>query len=264
MLEGGTVDHSLSWRVLSDPALPGFKNMARDHALAEELEAGQAVLRLYGWDRPTVSLGRNEPGKRLYDIDRAREAGIPFVRRPTGGRAVLHSDELTYAVVAPLRALGGLRQVYERVNKGLMMGLRALGADVELASSSGTASKPDAGPCFREPAIGEVTAGGRKLIGSAQVRMGDGFLQHGSLLLGGDQGALERLRRDGQVVECPATLSGLLGRSPEWDDVTAAIRAGLEEALGGRWTDGVMRGRESDTQTRLEVIYASDGWTWRV
>ncbi|GMR13451.1 MAG: lipoate--protein ligase family protein [Gemmatimonadota bacterium] len=258
------MDHSLSWRVLSDPPLQGFENMARDHALAEELEAGQAVLRLYGWDRPTVSLGRNEPGKRCYDTARARESGLPFVRRPTGGRAVLHSDELTYAVVAPLRSLGSLRQVYERVNEGLMMGLRALGADVELASSTGAVGKPDAGPCFREPAAGEVTAGGRKLIGSAQARIGDGFLQHGSLLLGGDQGALERLRWDEQVIESPATLSGLLGRSPGWDEVTAAIRGGLEEALGGRWTNGAMRGRESATQARLEAIYASDEWTWRV
>lgn len=263
MVDGGAVDHTLKWRVLSDPPMAGFENMARDHALAEELEAGQAVLRLYRWDRPTVSLGRNEPGK-CYDTDRAREFGIPFVRRPTGGRAVLHSDELTYAVVAPLRALGGLRQVYERVNEGLMMGLRTLGAEVELASSSGAASKPDAGPCFRKPAAGEVTAGGRKLIGSAQARIGAGFLQHGSLILGGDQGPLERLRRDGQVVESPATLSGLLGRSPGWDEVTSAIRAGLEEALGGRWSDGAMRGHESATQARLEVMYASDDWTWRV
>lgn len=264
MGEGVTVDHALNWRVLSDPPMPGFENMARDHALAEELEAGHAVLRLYRWDRPTVSLGRNEPGKRSYDTDRARESGIPFVRRPTGGRAVLHSDELTYAVVAPLRALGRLREVYERVNEGLMIGLRALGADVELASSSGAASRPDAGPCFRKPAGGEVTAGGRKLIGSAQARIGDGFLQHGSLILGGDQGLLERLRRDGQAVESPATLSGLLGRSPGWDEVTGAIRAGLEEALGGRWSDGTMHGHESATQARLEVLYASDAWTWRV
>ncbi len=255
---------SLSWRVLSDPPMPGFENMARDHALAEELEEGHAVLRLYRWDRPTVSLGRNEPGKGSYDTDRALASGIPFVRRPTGGRAVLHSDELTYAVVAPLRALGGLRQVYDRVNEGLMMGLRALGADVEMASSSGAPSKPDAGPCFRKPAAGEVTAGGRKLIGSAQARIGNGFLQHGSLILGGDQGPLERLRRDGQVVESPATLNGLLGRSPEWDEVTAAIQAGLEEALGGRWTDGAMSGQESETQARLEALYASDEWTWRV
>ncbi|MCH7562230.1 MAG: hypothetical protein IH968_00280 [Gemmatimonadetes bacterium] len=257
------MDHALKWRVLIDPPMAGFENMARDHALAEELEAGHAVLRLYRWDRPTVSLGRNEPGK-CYDTDRARECGIPFVRRPTGGRAVLHSDELTYAVVAPLRALGGLRQVYERVNEGLMMGLRALGADVELASSSGAASKPDAGPCFRKPSPGEVTAGGRKLIGSAQARIGAGFLQHGSLILGGDQGPLERLRRDGQVVENPATLSGLLGRSPGWDEVTGAIRAGLKEALGGRWSDGAMHGHESATQARLEVMYSSDDWTWRV
>lgn len=258
------MDQALNWRVLSDPPMRGFENMARDHALAEELQAGRAVLRLYRWETPTVSLGRNEPGRRSYDTDRAVEDGIPFVRRPTGGRAVLHSDELTYAVVAPLRALGGLRQVYDRVNEGLMMGLRALGADVEMASPAGAASKPDAGPCFRKPAAGEVTAGGRKLIGSAQARIGAGFLQHGSLILGGDQGLLERLRRDGQVVDPPATLSGLLGRSPEWDEVTAAIRSGLEEALGGRWTEGAMSGQESAAQARLEVLYSSDEWTWRV
>ena len=256
--------HALSWRVLVDPPLPGVVNMARDHALADELKPGGAVLRLYRWDQPTLSLGRNEPGTSAYDTDVARDSGVPIVRRPTGGRAVLHDDELTYAVVVPLRGLGGLRQVYERVNEGLVCGLRSMGADVGLASSSGMASRPDAGPCFQEPAAGEVVAGGRKLVGSAQARVGDALLQHGSLILGGDQRALERLRRDGQVVESPATLRGLLGRSPEWDDITSAIRTGLEQVLGGSWSEGVMGERESDAQVRLEALYASDEWTWRV
>ena len=258
------MDQSLGWRVLVDPPLAGSRNMARDHALARELGSGQAVLRLYRWDRPTISLGRNEPGASSYDSDMAREAGIPFVRRPTGGRAVLHDAELTYAVVVPLSVLGDFKRAYRLVNEGLVSGLRGLGADVSLAGANGESRRPSAGPCFRAPAAGEVIAGGRKLVGSAQARIGGALLQHGSLIVSGDQGALERLRRDDEPVEPPATLEELLERPPAWEELTRAVRAGLETAFGGDWSDGELNGRESAAERELEALYASDDWTWRV
>ncbi|MFC1791226.1 octanoyltransferase, partial [Gemmatimonadota bacterium] len=106
--------------------------MARDHALALKLLPGEGVLRLYGWDPPTVSFGRNEPGRGLYLEDCAREEGVAFVRRPTGGRAVLHHQELTYALVFPVGAFGGLKRSYRLINQGLLAGLEGLGAGVEL------------------------------------------------------------------------------------------------------------------------------------
>src|SRR5690606_669373 len=103
--------------------------------------------------------------------------------RPTGGREVLHDRELTYAVVVPLRAFGGLRALHRLVNGALVEALRSLGVAADLAPPDGRALRPDAGPCFGGPAEGEVTVGGRKLIGSAQVRVGGAVLQHGSLRL---------------------------------------------------------------------------------
>lgn len=257
------MDPSLSWRVLVDPPLPGPTNMARDHALARALEPGRAVLRLYRWERPTVSLGRNEPGA-SYDADAAREQGIPFVRRPTGGRAVLHDAELTYAVVVPLRAFGGLRDTYRRVNEGLVAGLGRLGAGASLAAGNGRPTPLDAGPCFRAPAPGEVTAGGRKLVGSAQARLEGALLQHGSLIVAGDQAPLERLRRDAEPADPPATLASLLGRKPTWDELARAVRAGLEDVLGGDWSAGALSDAEAAAERELETLYASDDWTWRV
>ncbi len=93
----------LRWRVLRDGPLPGATNMARDHGLAASLRSGEGVLRLYQWDLPTVSFGRNEPAKGLYLEEMAKKEGVAFVRRPTGGRAVLHHQELTYALVFPGR-----------------------------------------------------------------------------------------------------------------------------------------------------------------
>ena len=98
----------LRWTVVFDPPRDGAANMAVDHALAETADPDAGWLRLYRWTRPTLSLGRNEPAAGFYDFERAGRLGIDVVRRPTGGRGVLHDAELTYAVVAPVAA-GGLR-----------------------------------------------------------------------------------------------------------------------------------------------------------
>jgi lipoate-protein ligase A len=247
-----------------DGALSGAENMARDHALARELTPGTGVLRLYEWDPPTVSFGRNEPAAGIYSISRAGEEGVAYVRRPTGGRAVLHHRELTYALAFPVGAFGGLKKAYRIINRGLLVGLQKLGAAVELASDTGPSLPPDAGPCFRQPAEGEVMALGRKLIGSAQVRIDESVLQHGSIMLDGDQDVLRRLRGDDEPVPPPATLASILGGVPELSLLSTCIRAGLEKTLGGSWADGDYRGDEKMAANELQAHYEDSGWTWRV
>ena len=144
----------LRWTVVFDPPRDGAANMAVDHALAETVEPDAAWLRLYRWVRPTLSLGRNEPAADVYDLARAEGLGIDVVRRPTGGRGVLHDAELTYAVVAPVAAVGRLRAAYAAVHAGLAAGLRSLGADARLAAGVAP-GPPRAGACF------DATAGGR-------------------------------------------------------------------------------------------------------
>jgi len=236
--------------------------MALDHALARECAANEGVLRFYGWASPTVSLGRNEPARGRYDMHLAEALGIGFVRRPTGGRAVLHDDEVTYAVVAPIGALGGLRETYLRINRALVDGLVKLGVRARLAAE-GRVLRPDAGPCFQAPTPGEVTADGGKLIGSAQARVEGALLQHGSIILGGDQSRLARMAGETGDPHPPATLYGMLRRVDR-----AAIVAGLAEAmrlaLGGSWSERGYRSRELKVADELLVErYASSEWTWR-
>lgn len=235
--------------------------MALDHALALECGPDEAVLRLYGWSPPTVSFGRNEPARGLYDVELARSLGIAFVRRPTGGRAVLHDDELTYAVVAPLDAFGGLRRAYVRINEGLVAALGELGAQVALAGGV-KAARPEAGPCFQEAAPGEVTVGGRKIVGSAQVRIGKALLQHGSIILRGDQSRLGLLRGEDEDPHPPATLDEAVS-GMDRADVTARVAASMRLALGGRWTERGYRPEERSQAADLLGRYSGAEWTWR-
>ena len=253
----------LRWRVVIDrEPRTGPRNMALDHALAEHNQPGEGVTRLYAWSPATVSFGRNEPTRGLYDREAASREGLGFVRRPTGGRAVLHAHEVTYCSVLPVHALGGLREAYLRINEGLVAGLRALGCPAEVVRG-GSALPPDAGPCFQAPAPGEVVLQGRKLVGSAQVRVGTSLLQHGSVILSGDQSALARLAGGAGDPSPPATLESVIG-PVAWGDVAEALVAGLSLALGGAWQQGEVTPLEEARAHRLETDhYAPDAWTWR-
>lgn len=240
--------------------------MARDHALALEREVGVGVLRIYGWDRPTVSFGRNEPARGLYDPGVAQREGVRFVRRPTGGRAVLHDHEITYCVVTAARAWGGVRSGYEAINRGLVGALRALGVDAGLAGAPEVREAPlSAGPCFQIPAEGEVVAGGRKLVGSAQARVEGTLLQHGSVLLSGSQDALARIGPEAaaEAGARPVTLQSLLGSVPAWDDLVEALVGGFSGTLGGAWERSDFAPTEVGAAADLRARYASEEWTWR-
>src|SRR5438046_6862855 len=166
----------------------GAENMAIDAALLDRANGtGLSFLRLYRFDPPCLSLGRNEPAAR-YDRAAIARRGLDVVRRPTGGRAVWHEHEVTYAVAAPIATFGGLRGAYHAIHARLAAALHTLGVAATLAPDRLTARPPDRrGSCFAAPVGGEVLVGGRKLVGSAQVCEGRAFLQHGSILLAGSQ-----------------------------------------------------------------------------
>ncbi|MCR4784046.1 MAG: hypothetical protein K6A35_05960 [bacterium] len=180
-----------SWRYILDPALSGQANMDRDYRLMEE--CCQPTLRLYAWERPTLSLGRNQ---RDNWIDRAlcQEHDVEVVRRPTGGRALLHMpSEITYAVILPQVGEVGVQQAFTDIAWVLAQALLRLGLPVTPATSGhipGSASHPS---CMAVTAPGEVTVNGRKFVGSAQVRHEGNLLQHGVIVRCYDRELLQLL-----------------------------------------------------------------------
>lgn len=234
---------------------PGALNMATDAWLLQSATPGVGRLRLYRWDPPCLSFGRNEPALRRYGRDTVAEKGIATVRRPTGGRAVWHDQELTYAVVAPLDLFGPLGDTYISIHEVLADALRACGAEVALASA-----RPPlplgSGPCFAAPVGGEVVAGGGKVVGSAQVREGFAFLQHGSVLLGNRQELVAELA-GGQQTRAVA-LNDVAGRTIGFDELANAIVVTARNAWRGLWTE-----TEFVAPTELTARYADDEWTWR-
>jgi lipoyl(octanoyl) transferase len=256
------------WRLIDTPPAAGAWNMAVDEALAESVRAGGLpALRFYRWRPGCLSLGRNQPARDRYDADALARRGFDVVRRPTGGRAVLHHRELTYSVAVPDGALGPPRAAYEAVNRALVAGLRRLGVAAALQPAGGPrAPAPSLAPCFEHPVSGEVVAGGRKLVGSAQRRVARVLLQHGSLPLEDDQSAVAGLlRRPEEVAPAvpPATLADLLGAPPGWDALTDALAAGWEEVLGVQLRPGALTDQEAAAAERHRIHYEDPAWTWR-
>lgn len=242
--------------------------MALDRALTEGVQGGaRPVLRFYRWTPACLSLGRHQPARDAYDLEALRARDLHVVRRPTGGRAVLHDRELTYSVIVPDRALGGPRPCYAAVNRTLVRGLQRLGVAATLQPrSSSTAPVPSLVPCFRDPTEGEVVAGGRKLVGSAQVRERGVLLQHGSLLLEGDQAEVRELLRSPSPPdegERAAVLRDFCDPLPSWEVLTAALIAGFEEELGCRLERTEPSPAEAARARELALHYADPAWTWR-
>jgi lipoate-protein ligase A len=260
-----TQDAPTRWRIIVTPALPGAENMALDEALMERARAtGESVARIYAWSRPTISLGRNQTAKGLYDLDRIRALDLDIVRRPTGGRAILHHREITYSVTAPAGETSGLGESYNNINAFLLGALSRLGVAATIAAPTRRSAPPSMSPCFNEPSAGELTFDGRKLAGSAQWRADGALLQHGSILIADDQSVLSTLAVErGPDIPAPATLLDALGFAPGLGDVADALTAAIEAIDGVRPTelalDDVIRARTSE----LVVRYNDNAWTWR-
>jgi len=254
----------MHWSLLLTPPLTGAENMALDEALLERASAsGSAVLRVYTWSEPTISFGRNQAARGTYDPGRARDRGIAVVRRPTGGRSLLHHREITYSVTAPTHLAGSLRESYGRINRLLVGGLRRLGVTVEIASPRERSLPPSAAPCFERPAAGELVVDGRKLVGSAQWRDQGAMLQHGSILVEDDQPLVSSLADDVALPPPAATLAASLGRAPTVDEVSSALFDTVREIECPDADELRIDSALESAQARLVSRYVDDCWTWR-
>jgi lipoyl(octanoyl) transferase len=235
--------------------------MAADEALlAEAAHTGRAFLRLYRFAPPCLSFGRNEPATRRYDRTMIERLGLDVVRRPTGGRAVWHEHEVTYAVAAP--ASGMLEANYRAIHARLAIALCRLGVAATLAPAA-RAPALGGGACFDASVGGEVVVSGRKVIGSAQLRRGGAFLQHGSILLDGSQALVRRVSRELATEGGESTLSGVLARAVTFAEVATvvAMAFGCPLETGAAMPSAVAPG--SERLAARAALFSDPMWTWR-
>ena len=272
------------WRLLRHPAARGAFNMAVDAAILEQVIEGSSppTLRFYDWDPACLSLGFSQG---FADVDEEARAarGWDAVRRPTGGRAILHTDELTYSVIGPSadpRLAGGVLESYKRLSEALMLSLMLLGLPVEqqpmhvAAGINNGTDQLDNPVCFEVPSDYEITLHGKKIIGSAQARRKGGVLQHGSLPLKGDIARItevlrypseERRRQAAERVRArAATVAEGLGRPVSFLQAADAFIRGFTETLNIEFVEGELSEQERQAAERwLAERYAAPAWTQR-
>lgn len=255
-----------AWRLLDTGPLDGALNMAVDVTLMDRARlTGESVFRTYGWVRPTLSVGRNQAARNRYDLSRLKQTAVDVVRRPTGGRAILHWREVTYSVTAPVGSMPAAAAMYGAVNEILLASLRRLGIDAEIAHSR-PARRPDQHPCFSEPGAGEIiahtTAGTGKLIGSAQYVEDGVLLQHGSILLHDDQPLLVEFTGEAAAQTRAASISAALGQDTPHSVVAGALWETV--TLLGQGQAVVLEFDEVRTRAETHVPHFRDPlWTWR-
>lgn len=269
------------WRLIVSQPASGAWNMALDQALMESAIDQDSIptLRLFGWTPPCLSLGY---AQNFEEVDQGMLETLRWdlVRRPTGGRAILHTDELTYSITMPLShpvASVSILESYRRLSVGLVAGLKILGLTVNAdktypkSISDGSLSPV----CFETPSNYEITIQGKKLVGSAQARRNGGLLQHGSLPLMGDlsrivqvlvydsiqsqQAALKRLDQHAVTVE------NVLGKVIDWNTAARAIQDGFSQSLNCEFIPDSPTPKEIERAERLvEEVYANPSWTFRL
>ncbi len=275
---------SEKWRLLLSPALStGPANMALDESMAVSVAQGQKppTLRIYGWNSRTISIGRFQSASDIA-WEEAQEQGVDVVRRPTGGRALLHAEEVTYAVALPQDhglAAEGVLETYRRISQGLVAALEHLGLAADPLLASRRLPGRNSAACFEIPSAYEITVEGRKLIGSAQCSREGYVLQHGSIPIEGNQSELvsflelgedarEQLRVELHRKSTSLALQAktALGKQRPFSrkEVVEALVAGFQWGLKVNLEEATTEPRELECASALiRRKYANAKWTLR-
>jgi lipoate-protein ligase A len=269
----------INWRIIHSKPARGDWNMAVDEAILLEIGAGRSIptLRLYSWEPACLSLGYAQS---ISDVDfnELDSNGWSIVRRPTGGKAILHTDELTYAVIAPTnepRVAGSVLESYRRLSAALLKALQFLGLDAQADPNAGTPQNGQGPVCFEVPSNYEITVQGKKLIGSAQARKREGVLQHGSLPLYGDltritrvlkfSSELERVEAAHRLMDHATTVEIILNRVINISEAVIAFHKAFSEVLAINFIDGELSPAEFKLAEELvEKKYGNSVWTDRI
>lgn len=258
-----------TWRWLETGEADGAWNMAVDEAVLDRYGAGAVppTIRVYRWRPACVSLGYFQSVRGIA-LGNLRNAGVEIVRRLTGGRAILHQDEVTYSVVVDETRLGthGVLATFRRISEALIAGLKRLGIESELKAALPAPQRGEAANCFAAAARCDLMSGGRKIVGSAQLRRAGTVLQHGSLpltfdfdtaadLMPGHEDLPERVIDIRTAAARPALSAECLGQ---------ALRAGFIEALQVELKDGALTREECElARTLAATRYSTLDWTHR-
>jgi lipoate-protein ligase A len=257
---------AMNWRLIIDDDLPGSLNMARDVAVLEAVSAGDSppTLRLYGWNPPCLTIGKHQ-GPDAGDLDFCRREGIDVVRRPTGGRALLHHLELTYSVVAPLGTPPlptQLQDAYRLLCGVLVQACRDLGIHAKLTGSEVNLRLPNPTstiPCFEAPAEGELVVEGRKLVGSAMRAHSGCILQHGAILIDWDgrlQAGAMGLANDSTLRPHVTTVAAELDHPVHRTKIEEVVIGAFGRILGDSMAAGDLSENEHLRQTELVTSFA--------
>ncbi len=261
--------------------------MAIDEMLGRACdEGGPPTLRFYGWSRPTLSIGRHQRLERAADPVACERLGVDLVRRPSGGRAVLHEQELTYAIALPESEPvleHGFRAALARIADAITTGLRRIGVPARRADATRPHLSGAVSPCFASCCRDEILVGGLKVAAAAQWRLRAALLQHGSIPLRLDAEQLRELTRWRQPARLSASvftglspwLAGAETPRPRQEPGPArptrlirllrdSIMRGIEEGLGVHLNEAMLGARELERARQLETsVYRSRSWTWR-
>jgi len=273
--------HTDTWRLIITPPATGAYNMALDEALLEGMPASNSkpVLRLYAWEPACLSIGYAQPFADV-DQDALKHHGWHLVRRITGGRAILHTDEITYSVITPItepRMAGSILESYRNISRALLQVLAGFNlsvqADREYDLPSG--STKNAPVCFEVPSSYEITVNERKLIGSAQARKKDGIIQHGTLPLCGDLSRITlalafpneeaRATAAERLLSHATTLEQVTQRRVSWQEASRQFIRAFEETLNIQFEESALS--DAEHARTLELVaakYAHPDWTLRL
>jgi lipoate-protein ligase A len=261
--------------------------MAIDEAILIAVSEGKALptLRFYGWNPPTLSIGYFQKASDIR-FEALREEGLGFVRRPTGGRAVLHDRELTYSIVVPENYPGIPRSVteaYRVLSEGLLLGFRALGLNAQMVQLITDEEKQKyesvgSAACFDSPSWYELVVEGRKVAGSAQTRQKDVVLQHGSILLDMDTEQLFRVlhfsndrlkeKLKAQFSQKAVAINELRSQQQKppvgLKEVEKAFRDGIARAMNIEWVPSALSAFEREIAEQLvREKYGNEEWNLR-
>lgn len=281
----------VEWRLIKDSYHNGFMNMAIDEAIMITHRGGLVppTIRFYQWSPPAVSLGYFQDLQKEIDVEACKERGIDIVRRPTGGKAVLHDQELTYSFVIrenhPL-VNDTILETYKKISGGIIRGLSYLGIKSELVPLRGKLENNLLGRsdktrihhldfksiCFSIPSQYEVQVEGKKIVGSAQVRKGGVVLQHGSLLIKLEKDKLFSIFnfpsvqiKDRLKFKFNATsLEEILKRKINFSELSEILPQGFEEEFGVRLVESKLTSQEEKiSQELLENKYSTYEWNYQ-